>query len=213
MAGVMCWSKALRRCAPLIAVLLCVSSARADYRYVTGDPVATHTRIIRDIQAGRLDPRNLDPGVLQGIYYGGPGSPRPDVLHFLGPLTDVCMSFAFRYPNGRKIVFRTVHSNGYGDWVVLVGENPEIVYGLTMFPLPRGAGTQGGGAPAILPPVPSPGPNGQGRGPPVGLPPVSGDPSIMLPERVDCSRADATPRPVPQQELQQVCRQWPLMCR
>jgi hypothetical protein len=195
MATSFCVSRAPLYLVLLVATALWTPVARADYRYISGDPIATHASIIRDIQAQRLDPRNLDPRVIQGIYQGGTMSPRPDVLYYLGPLEKTCMSFAIRFPNGRKIVFRTVHRNGYADWVVLVSDNPEIVYGFTMLPVPKGNGAAGGGAPAVLPPVPM------------------GDRSIMLPQRLDCTNANAAPRPAPQEELRAVCLQWPLMCR
>jgi hypothetical protein len=208
-------SRAMLYLVSLMASVVWAPVAGADYRYISGDPIATHASIVRDIQAERLDPRNLDPRVIQGIYQGGPMSPRPDVLYDLGPLEKICMSFAIAFPNGRKIVFRTIHSNGYGDWVVLVSENPEIVHGLTMLPLPRGSGSQGGGPPGVVPPVPMPGGGGpQGGGPPAVLPPVPmGDQSIFLPQRLDCTNANAAPRSAPQEELRAVCQQWPLMCR
>jgi hypothetical protein len=182
-------------CAILVLGSVGMDSARADYRYVSGDPLAVQRSLIRDIQTQRLDTRNLDPRAVQGIYQGGPMSPRPDVLNALGPLAQVCLVFGIQYPNGRKLVFRTVHQNGCGDWVVTMSTNPEFVQGLTMLPRPKAKGPEECGPPAVLPLVPS------------------GNETVMPPPKIDCTDANVPPRPATAEEQQDACTKWPQMCR
>jgi hypothetical protein len=175
-------------------VILRTSDSLAEYRYISNDPYTVQRDLIRDLQSQRLDVRNIDRRTIEGINQRFFGSPTPELLNALGPLAQICLSFAVQYPNGRRFSFRTVHQNGCGDWVVTVTVSPELVQGLAFLPMPKQPNTNECGPPAVLP-----------------LAPAGGE-SYILPSRVECKDLSTAIRPASPDEERRACAQWPAMC-
>jgi hypothetical protein len=139
----------------LICFAFLVSPAKADYKFVTGNPVAVQQKLEGDLQSGRLDRTNLDPNVVQAIQQNGPFSPSPQWLNQLGPLAQVCLLFGVKSDNQRTLALRTVHQNGCGDWLITMIALPETVRGIS-FKAKLTDPTQCG-PPVFLPVPPPPG--------------------------------------------------------
>jgi hypothetical protein len=148
-----------------------VEDSRAEYRYITGDPVAAQLKIINDIQSNHLDTSNLDDKVVRAIQQNSPFSPNADKLVKLGEVKQICLLFGVKTNNNRTIALRTVHVNGCGDWLIAIGVSPETINGITFMALMRNPDSCG--APAFLP-----------------VPPASDDSSFYIPPKIDCKNVD-----------------------
>ena len=63
-----------------------IGSVRAEYKYVSGDPVVVQQKFVEDLEAGHLDTSNLDSSVLNSITQGAAYSVSSGKINQLGPL-------------------------------------------------------------------------------------------------------------------------------
>jgi hypothetical protein len=107
--------------------------------------VSAESRIVGDLQAGRLDPANLAPGVEEKIFQLINGSP-PLLKGILSsPLKKVCPVLSVKNAYGRQYAFRSIHEMGKLDWIVTVPDtSPETIGIISLLP-------PSGRAPAVLP--------------------------------------------------------------
>lgn len=143
-------------CSALCAIYIAlgISSVHAQYRYVTGDPIAVQEKLVSDLQAGRLDRTNLDQSVNQAIQQQAPFSPNGPQLNQLGGMSKVCLLFGVKSTNARNLAIRTVHQRGCGDWLIASSEVPEVVRSIAFRAIMGDPNNCG--APTFLPPPPAP---------------------------------------------------------
>lgn len=178
-----------------LVALLGFGSARADYRFITGNPFEAQKRLFEDIRSGHLDVKSVGPNVIQAVRSESIFSATPAKLDKLGPISRICLFFGLKYPTSRALSLRTFHPNGCGDWVITTDVSPETLTGVVLVSvklLPDK--TDACGPPGIIPPVP---PGGEG---------------FMLPDSIKCRNADDVSAPPQTDELSKACELISGMC-
>jgi hypothetical protein len=165
----------------------------AEYNYISADPYAVHRKLVVDIESQQVDRSNLSEKAEQAIRVETPFSATPARLRQIGSLKEVCLTLAFRYQNGRKLIFRTLHQNGCGDWVIAASAVPEVVQYIIFAPRPMAREET------------------KTCGPPVILPPPNSSESVLLPPRVTCADVDTVIQP--STDAAEVCNRVPDLCR
>lgn len=176
---------------PLALVATCVfaatvaipAKAGAEYLYLTNNARLTHERLIKDIQGGSIDTRNLSPEAQRSVK---------DMAQAIGDLTagkliKICQTLELEYPGGRHFAFDTHHDNTMISWVVQVSQSPEQVLHLTSWPLP---------------PDKKP-------GPPAILPMPTAETRVLPPVELGCGPLVIRP---PSEKEREICQKYPKIC-
>jgi hypothetical protein len=145
--------------------------ARADYRFISGNPYEAQWRLFEDIRSNRVDRSALGTQALDAMTRESPYATTPSKLNELGNISKICLYFGVRNQSEQSVVLRTVHANGCGDWVITSGRTPETVSSMAMVPVKQQTGQPNNcGPPGVLP-----------------LPPNSRDNQhFILPPKVSC---------------------------
>jgi hypothetical protein len=173
-----------------------IQESFADYKFLSGNPFEVQRRLIADIRAGGVDASMVDPAVVDSTTKDSFFAATPARLAQLGQLSKVCLMFGVKYPASRALVFRTIHENGCGDWVITTKETPEVLSAIILIPtklLPGKLDTCG--PPGVVPPVPAGGDN------------------FLLPNDFRCrTNSEISSPPSNMEELKTACRLFPGMC-
>ena len=159
------------------------TNAGAEYLYLSNNARLTHERLIKDIQGGSIDTRNLSPDAERSAK---------DMAQAIRELTagkpiKVCQTLELEYPGGRHFAFDTHHDNTMISWVVHVSQSPEQVVHLTSFPIP---------------PDKKP-------GPPAILPMPTAETRVLPPVELGCGPLVIRP---PSEKEREICQKYPKIC-
>ncbi|UWU76476.1 hypothetical protein N2603_42515 [Bradyrhizobium huanghuaihaiense] len=166
--------------AALVAIM---ANAGAEYLYLTNNARLTHERLIKDIQDGNIDTRNLSPDAQRSVK---------DMARAIRDLTagkpiKVCQTLELEYPGGRHFAFDTHHDGTMISWVVQLSRSPEEVLHLTSWPIP---------------PDKKP-------GPPAILPMPTAESRVLPPVELGCGPLVIRP---PSDKEREICQKYPKMC-
>jgi hypothetical protein len=179
----------IKRFCLAIVALVWLCDARADYKFISENPFEAQKRLFDDIRMGRVETAHVGPRALQAMTQESMFSATPAKLNQLGSISEICLLFGVKYTASRALAFRTTHQNGCGDWVITTQLSPEVLTSIVLVPVKLLPGrTDTCGPPGVIPPVPTGGDN------------------FVLPNSLQCRKAEQVSAQPATDELKEACK-------